>query len=93
MGASGVALKSKFPWRYACCDSLLFNIESRKIFRVSMACGMRQSHSDAGNFGSVIFKLENIFSSFDGMFRSIYSVDVWREYLILDLFLATFAFN
>ena len=61
MGVSGVALNSKFPWRYAWSDSLLFNIEFRKIFRVRMACGMIQSHSDAGNFGSVLSKPENIF--------------------------------
>ena len=42
--ASGVALKSKLPWKYAWGDSLWFILEFRKIFRVITACGMRQSH-------------------------------------------------
>ena len=55
-GASCVALKSHFPWRYAWDDSLLFALEYRKIFIVMTACGMIKSHSDAGNLGSVLAK-------------------------------------
>ena len=49
-GASGVSLKSKFPWRYALADSLGFNPELRKRFIVMTAYGMRLYHSDSGNW-------------------------------------------
>ena len=55
-GAGGVALKSRLQWIYAWADSLGFTIELRKGFRVMAAYGMRQSHSDARNLGSVIAK-------------------------------------
>ena len=53
-GASGVALKSKIPWRYVWYDSSVFTFESLKRFRVMRHCGMRRSHSDTGNLVSVL---------------------------------------
>ena len=56
--ASGVALKSKLLLMYSWYDRLGFTLELRKRFRVITACGMRQSHSDVGNLGLVLGKLD-----------------------------------
>ena len=78
--SSGVESKSKFPWRYACPDSLVFDIEFRKIFIARTPCGMRLSHSDAGNLRSVLAKpVKKYFTSSDGILISIDVVNVCRN--------------
>lgn len=55
-GASGVALKSKLPYRYACADSFGLTREVRSRFKVSEHCGINRSHSDTGKLGSHVAK-------------------------------------
>ena len=48
-GASGVALKSKLLMNAAYAERKRFLLDDFKRFKFSCACGIRQSHSLAGN--------------------------------------------
>ena len=54
MGASGVALKSKFPSSYWYADIFGFMLDGRSRLRVMFVCGMNLSHKCNGQSGSAI---------------------------------------